>query len=257
VEDWVDPIRALVGLAITLFLVILRFEAETFGAAEYDEPTRDGRRASFVRRLSWILLGFALVGALLLVHPNPAGDLGLTLGDRSQALLLGFAFGALGTAQAVAYAFFRYGRIRFPPAWTYPGAVLNAIGTAFVDEATFRGAVLGLFLLVGINPVTAVIVQAFLYTLATRTGAPGRSRYMFVLTLAVGLVAGWLTVSTGAIGAAFLAHAVTRMAVFVCTGHAGQPALRGQEIEETWEYRRPPPGWEPLDEVDGEPRRDR
>jgi hypothetical protein len=80
---------------------------------------------------------------------------------------------------------------------------------------------------------------------------------MFVLTLAVGLVAGWLTVSTGAIGAAFLAHAVTRMAVFVCTGHAGQPALRGQEIEETWEYRRPPPGWEPLDEVDGEPRRDR
>ena len=249
-EEWVDPIRVLVGLAITLFLVILRFEAETFGAAEYDEPTRDGRRTSLLRRLSWILVGFALVGALLLVHPNPAGDLGLTLGDRGEALVLGFAFGALGTIQAIIYAYYRYGRIRFPPAWTYPGAVLNAIGTAFLDEATFRGAVLGLLLLVGINPVTAVVVQAFLYTLATRTGAPGRGRYMFVLTLVGGLVTGWLTVATGAIGAAFLAHAVTRIAVFVCTGHAGQPALRGQEIEESWEYNRPPPGWQALDRPD-------
>ena len=81
-EDWVDPIRTLVALAITFFLVILRLEAEKFGAAEYDEPTRDGRRTSFLRRLSWILLGFALVGPLLLVHPDPAGDLGIALGDR-------------------------------------------------------------------------------------------------------------------------------------------------------------------------------
>jgi membrane protease YdiL (CAAX protease family) len=256
VEEWVDPIRALMALAITFFLVLLRFEAEKFGAAEYDEPTRDGHRASFLRRLSWILLGFALVGALLLVHPDPAGQLGIGLGDRAEALLFGFGFGAVGMLQAAAYAFYRYGRIRFPPAWTYPGAVLNAIGTAFVDEVTFRGAVLGLLLLVGINPVTAIVAQAFLYTLATRTGAPGRGRYMFALTLVGGLVTGWMTVTTGAIGAAFLAHAITRISVFVCTGHAGQPALRGHEIEETWEFRRPPPGWRPLD-ADDEPARQR
>lgn len=250
-EEWGDPIRALVALAITLFLVILRFEAEKFGAAEYDEPGRDGSRASFLRRLSWILLGFALVGALLLVHPNPAAELGITLGDRAQVLLFGFGFGAVGTLQAAAYAYYRYGMIRFPPAWTYPGAVLNAIGTAFIDEATFRGAVLGLLLLVGIDPLAAIAIQALLYTLATRTGAPGRGRYMLVLTLVGGFVVGWVTVTTGAIGAAFLAHAITRIAVFVCTGHAGQPALRGHEIEETWEFRRPPPGWRPLDADDG------
>jgi membrane protease YdiL (CAAX protease family) len=245
-----DTLRVLVSLAIVFFLVILRFEAEKFGAAEYDEPSRDGGRASFLRRLSWILLGFALVGALLLVHPDPATDLGITLGDRAQALLFGFGFGVVGTLQAAAYALYRYGRIRFPPAWTYPGAVLNAIGTAFIDEATFRGAVLGLLLLVGLNPVTAIIVQAFLYTLATRTGATGRGRYMFLLTLFGGLITGWMTVTTGAIGAAFLAHAITRIAVFVCTGHAGQPALRGEEIEETWEFRRPPAGWQALDRSD-------
>jgi membrane protease YdiL (CAAX protease family) len=257
VEAWIDPLRSLVALAIVLFLVMLRFEAETFGAAEYDEPTRDGRRAPLFRRLSWILLGFALVAALLLVHPDPGADLGLGLGDRGQALLLGFLFGALGTAQAAAYAVFRYGRIRLPPTWTYPGAVLNGIATAFLDEATFRGAVLGLLLGVGLDPLIAVVIQGLLYTLATRTGAPGRGRYMFLLTLVGGLVTGWLTVATGAIGAAFLAHAVTRIAVFVCTGHAGQPAARGQEIEESWEFRRAPAGWQALDEADEATRRAR
>ncbi len=38
-----ETLRVLVALAITVFLVILRFEAEDFGAAEYDEPTRDGQ----------------------------------------------------------------------------------------------------------------------------------------------------------------------------------------------------------------------
>jgi hypothetical protein len=242
-----ETLRALVALAIAFFLVILRFEAEKFGAAEYDEPTGDSRRASFLRRLSWIILGSALVGALIAVHPDAAGDLGITLGNRGEAILLGFGFGALGMLQAVAYAFYRYGTIRLPPAWTYPGAVLNGVGTAIIDEATFRGAVLGLLLLAGVNPVTAVITQAFLYTLATRTGAPGRGRYMFVLSLAGGLATGWLTATTGAIGAALLAHATTRIAVFVCTGHAGRPALRGQEIEETWENHDPPRGWHLLD----------
>jgi len=245
-----ETLRVLVALAIAVFLVILRFEAEKFGAAEYDEPTRDGRRSSFLRRLSWILLGFGLVAAMLVVHPAAADDLGITLGDRGEALLLGFGFGALGTLQAGAYAYYRYGLIRLPPAWTYPGALLNGIGTAFLDEATFRGAVLGLLLLGGLNPATAVIIQAFLYTLATRTGAPGRGRYMFLLTLVGGLATGWLTTTTGAIGAAFLAHAITRVAVFVCTGHAGQPALRGEEVEESWEYRPAPQGWRLLDRPD-------
>ncbi len=152
-EDWIDPIRGLVAIAITFFLVILRFEAEKFGAAEYDEPTRDGRRGSFLRRLSWILLGFALVGALLRDPPEPRqrprAARSATAGRRSCSAS---ASGPSARVQAMAYAYYRYGRIRFPPAWTYPGAVLNALGTAFIDEATFRGALLGLLLLIGHRP---------------------------------------------------------------------------------------------------------
>ena len=66
---------------------------------------------------------------------------------------------------------------------------------------------------------------------------------MLVLALLIGLGAGWLTIATGGIGAAFLGHAITRFAVFLCTGHAGQVAPRGREDEDIEKRRRPPDGW--------------
>ena len=42
----------------------------------------------------------------------------------------------------------------------------------------------------------------------------------------------------GGIGAAFLGHAITRFAVFLCTGHAGQTKPRGREAEEIERRRR-------------------
>ena len=124
-----------------------------------------------------------------------------------------------------------------------PGALLNSTATAFIDEATFRGALLGLMLVAGVNPTLANFTQAILYTLTTRLGAPGRDRYLLLLTLGIGLLGGWLTVATGGIAAAFLGHAITRFAFFLCTGHTGQTKPRSREPEEIEKRRRPPEGW--------------
>ena len=43
-----DLIRALMALGLTLLLVILRFDAERFNAAEYDDIDRWGRSPSLV-----------------------------------------------------------------------------------------------------------------------------------------------------------------------------------------------------------------
>ena len=64
-----------------------------------------------------------------------------------------------------------------------------------------------------------------------------------MLTLGIGLIGGWLTALTGGIAAAFLGHAITRFAVFLCTGHTGQTKPRGREVEEIEKRRRPPEGW--------------
>ena len=240
-----DSLRILVGLGLTLLLVMLRLEAERFGAAEYDEPAR-GYRPSLLRRLGWYILGVGGVLALLLAHPTPEFSLHLQVGDAS-GILIGFALGGLGVGQAVALAWYHYRRLRFPNITSYPGALVNEIMTAFIDETVFRGAVLGYFLWAGADVRLAVLGQAVTYVLATRLGAPGRDRYMFVVAAATGILGGWATIVTGGVGASFLGHAITRVAVFLTTGHAGHPPARGTEIEEVEQRRRTPEGWRTVD----------
>jgi len=242
-EEFMILARSLVTIGLVALLIMLRLDAEKFGTAEYYEATRDGERPRIRRRLAWYGLGFGIAIAILFIHPAPQRDLYLGSGDRLGAVLGGIAYGLLGVTVAVAFATYRYHRIRFPDAWSYPGALLNSTATAFIDEAAFRGALLGLLLVAGVNPTLANLTQAILYTLTTRLGAPGRDRYLLVLTLGMGLIGGYLTVATGGIAAAFLGHAITRFAVFLCTGHTGQTKPRGREEEEIEKRRRPPDGW--------------
>jgi len=242
-DDFVGTARVLIAVGFALMLVMLRLDAERFGTAEYYEATRDGERRSVLTRVAWYLLGVGLAAGIMLIHPSPQIDFFLGTGDRAQSVAWGLGYGLIGAAQAVIYAFLRYHRIRFPEVRSYPGALLNATVTAFLDEVAFRGALFGLLLMSGMDPTIANIIQAILYTLTTRLGAPGRDRYLFLLTIAIGLAGGWVTAVTGGIAAAFLGHAITRFAVFLCTGHTGQPMPRGREVEEIEARRRPPKGW--------------
>jgi membrane protease YdiL (CAAX protease family) len=242
-DDFVTLARSLISVGLALLLVMLRLDAERFGTAEYYEATRDGERPRIRRRLAWYGLGFGLAVGILFIHPSPQTDLFLGSGDRLTSVLGGIAYGLIGILVAVTFASYRYHRIRFPDTWSYPGALLNSTATAFIDEVAFRGALFGLLLVGGVNPTLANFAQALIYALATRLGAPGRDRYLLVLTLGMGLLGGWLTVATGGIAAAFLGHAITRFAVFLCTGHTGQTKPRGREVEEIEKRRRPPEGW--------------
>ncbi|MES2211256.1 MAG: CPBP family glutamic-type intramembrane protease [Chloroflexota bacterium] len=236
-----EALRTLVALGLTLLLVMLRFEAERFGVAEYDEPLA-GRPRSIIRRLAWYVTGLAGVLAILVVHPAPARDLFVTGGDPG-GVLLGFVLAAIGVGLAVGLAWLRYHHVRLPDLIQYPGALLNEVATALFDEVVFRGAFLGFLIIGGVDPLLAVLAQAATYSLSTRLGAPGRDRSMFLLSLVIGLVAGWATLLTSGIAASLLGHGVTRVAVFLTTGHAGQPAPRGAEVEEVEHRRRAPDGW--------------
>jgi hypothetical protein len=243
VEALFDISRGLIVIGLMLLLVLLRLDAERFGTAEYFETTRDGERPRIRRRVAWYGLGAALVVAIAYIHPSPQGELFLGTGDRLGAVTGGLIFAGLGVAQALAFATLRYQRIRFPDIRSYPGALLNSTATGFIDEATFRGVIFGTMLTLGLEANLANVIQTLLYALATRLGAPGRDRYLLVLTLAVGFIGGWLTAVTGGIAAAFLGHAATRFAVFLATGHTGQTLPKGREIEEIDRRRRPPDGW--------------
>ena len=241
----ITDLRVLVGLGLTLLLVMLRIEASRFGAAEYDEPI-SGRRPSVLRRIGWYMVGVGGVLALLFAHPSPENSLHLQVGDPS-GILIALLLGGLGVGQAIAIAWYHYRRLRFPDVSSYPGALANEILTAFIDEAVFRGALLGYFLWAGAPANLAIVGQAVVYVLATRLGAPGRDRYMLVVAGAIGLLGGWATLATSGIGASFVGHAVTRVAMFLTTGHAGQPPARGNEVEDVERRRRTPEGWSAVD----------
>jgi hypothetical protein len=239
----VEVARFLITAGLLLLLILLRLDAERFGTAEYYEATAVGEKPRIRRRLGWYGLAVGIVVIIAYIHPAPARDLFLGTGDRLGAVLGGFAYGALGIGQALGFAWLRYHRIRLPETSSYPGALVNSTVTAFVDEATFRGVLFGMMLSIGVDGTMANLFQAVLYTLTTRLGAPGRDRYLLVLTLGMGLIGGWLTAVTGGIAAAFLGHAITRFAVFLCTGHIGQTRPKGREVEEIEARRRPPKGW--------------
>ncbi len=172
-DDVPDPLRVLMVVGLLLLLVILRFDAERFNAAEYDDIDRWGRPPSLLRRLAWYTLGIGGILLVLKIHPDPAGQLYLGLGDRLGAVILGLAYGAIGAAIAVGIALYRYHYVRFPATRLYPAKITNAIATAFLDEAIFRGILFGFLLGTGMDPNAANLIQAIVYALATRLGAPG------------------------------------------------------------------------------------
>jgi hypothetical protein len=238
-----EQLRVLIVIGFALLLVMLRLESEKFGVAEYDDESPHVARARLRRRLAWYVVGLLLILGINEIHPTPGQSLYLRLGDRGQAIGFGLAFAAIGTLQAVAFAWLRYRRLRFPQSRSYPSALLNAVGTAFIDEAAFRGILLALLLSSGMDATNANAIQAILYALTTRLGAPGRDLYPLILALVIGFLGGWLTIATGGIGAAFLGHAITRFAVFVSTGHPGRVAPRGRDPEELEIRQQLPAGW--------------
>lgn len=236
-----ESIRILVSSGFFMMLLILRLDASRFGAAEYYEP---GRHRTVWTRLAWYLIGGALLAALYVLHPAPHDTLMLLIGHREDVVLYGAFLALIGLLQAGAFAWYRYGYLRLPAARAYPGAAVNSIVTAVVDEATFRGALLGTLIAIGVPNGVAILMAAIVYVLATRLAAPGRNPYMVLVAGGLGLLGGWATLATGGLGAAIVGHAVTSFAIFVCTGHAGQVPQVGREPEELELRDEAPEGWQ-------------
>jgi membrane protease YdiL (CAAX protease family) len=245
-------LESLVVLAFVGLLLLLRFDAQRFGAAEYDDEEAPGGWRTWLRRVSWYASGIVLIALIYRLHDRPLSVLRLQMGDDLfETILAGLAIGAVGTVLAFAYGYWRHGELRLPPGRRYPAGLLNSIGTAFIDEATFRGIVLGLMLAADWPADLAIGSQAVLYGLATRLGGRGRPLGMLGLSLLMGLIGGWVTVQTGGIGAAFLGHALTRFAIFAATGHAGQlrQPMEDEEPDEELEELAPN-GWEVISDRD-------
>ncbi len=246
-----ELLQTLIFYGFVGMLLLLRFDAPRFGAAEADDEEATSLR-HWLRRLSWYAFGFLLIGIIYFIHPLPISVLRLQVGSNfGDVIAAGLATAAIGTFVAVVYAWLRYREVRLPAVGRYPAGLVTCVGTAFIDEAAFRGIVLGLLLAADWPVELAVAFQAILFVLATRVAGSQRPLGMALIFLGIGLLAGWLTIETGGIGAAVLGHALTRFAIFVVTGHAGHLRDVTSEFEEALEASElTPEGWEVVPDHD-------
>lgn len=167
-----------------------------------------------------LLAYLAVVAAVPALRESaPSFRLGrLGAGEARVAVLLGAA-GAAGLAAWVALAapdLDRHARLLPPlsPWLLLPVGAAFAFCNAALEEAVFRGAILGFLEKALASPGGALLVQALLFgALHYRTGFPNGA-WGVVLTAAYGLGLGWLRRRSGGLAAPWLAHAVADAAVF-------------------------------------------
>ena len=246
-----DTLQALIFYGFVALLILLRFDAKRFGAADYDDEDANDWR-SWVRRLSWYAFAFGLILVIYAMHPLPLSVLRLQAGPRlTETIVVGLALGSIGALMAVAYAWVRYRDLRLPGGRRYPAGLLTAIGTAFVDEAAFRGIVLGLLLWWDWPNALAVGLQAVLFVIATGIARRQKPLGISAIFLIMAVLAGGVTIATGGIGAAVLGAALTRLALFLVTGHAGQMQdIETPEDEAVDASDLTPEGWEIVPDHD-------
>ena len=76
-----DTLQALIFYGFVALLLLLRFDAKRFGAADWDDEDANGWRA-WARRLSWYAFALGLVLVIYLMHPLPLSVLRLQAGTR-------------------------------------------------------------------------------------------------------------------------------------------------------------------------------
>jgi hypothetical protein len=214
-----DELRIAAAIGLVGLLLLLRFDASRFGAAEYDPGADLDTAGALVSRASWPILAIALAALLAFVLPGGMPILGLDAGQAAFGPTVGmsFAISALGLGLLL-WVTWLTGR-RWPPAIAkprfWPRAALNASGTALVDEIVFRGVLFALLLAMGVPTWAAFLMQLLTYGLATRLGAAVETLPLLAAVLVLGAVNGWLVLVTGGIVAPLIVHAVLRFAALL------------------------------------------
>ncbi len=208
-----DSLRLAIALGLTLFLVLLRFDAERITRSDYFRY-----RTPWMGPVSYyvLVIGFAIGIAVIL--PSGREQLFLTGGDADvvpAALLL---FTAVALVNGVALAFLRFGAILPLPLPLVPSRIAGAAMNAISEELQFRSVVLGMLLFAGVPTGWAVALQAVVYGLAHRRLWRERDWYFLAGSVLLGWAAGVATVETGSVVPAIVGHFAVTMSLFAFAG---------------------------------------
>jgi Type II CAAX prenyl endopeptidase Rce1-like len=208
-----DSLRLAIALGLTLFLVLLRFDAERITRSDYFRY-----RTPWMGPVSYYILVIGFTFGIAIILPEGREQLFLTGGDPDTMLPVMLLFVAIALLNGVALAFLRYGGILPLPIELLPTRVLGAAMNAISEELQFRSVVLGMLLFAGVPAGWAIAVQAVLYGLAHRRLWRERDWYFLAGSVLLGWGAGVATYETGSVIPAIVGHFAVTMALFAFAG---------------------------------------
>jgi hypothetical protein len=211
--SFVDSLRLAIALGLTLFLVLLRFDAERITRSDYFRY-----RTPWMGPVSYyvLVIGFAIGIAVIL--PSGRNQLFLTGGNPDAMLPVMLLFVVVALLNGVALAFLRYGGVLPLPTELLPSRVLGAAANAVSEELQFRSIVLGMLLFAEVQTGWAVLLQALVYGLAQRRLWRDRDWYFLAGSVLLGWAAGVATVETGSVIPAIVGHFAVTMGLFAFAG---------------------------------------
>jgi hypothetical protein len=211
--DFQDALRLSIALGLTIFLVLLRFDADRIMRSDYFRY-----RYPWLGPVSYYGLVILFAIGIVIILPNGRGQLFLTRADEGEMLPLVLGFAVVGVLNGIAFAFRWYGGITPLPLSLLPSRLLGAAASAVADELQFRSIVLGLLIFAELPAGTAVIIQALLYGLAQRRLWRERQWYFLIASVILGYACGWVTVLTGSVVPAIVGHFVVIAALLAFAG---------------------------------------
>jgi hypothetical protein len=213
--SFVDSLQVAIALGLTVFMVLLRFDAERIMHSDYFRY-----RTAWLGPLSYYALVLIFALGIAWILPQGRVTLFLTGGEPDTVLPVMITFGVVAVLNGAAFAFLRFGAIRPIPSQLLPSRIVGAAANALAEEIQFRSIVLGM-LIFATGPQwagLANLVQALLYGIVHRRLLEERDWYFLAGSVLLAYGAGAATLATGSVIPAIVGHFAVTMGIFAFAG---------------------------------------
>ncbi|MDP9272516.1 MAG: CPBP family intramembrane metalloprotease [Chloroflexota bacterium] len=213
--SFVDSLQVAIALGLTVFMVLLRFDAERIMRSDYFRY-----RTAWLGPLSYYALVLIFALGIAWILPQGRVTLFLTGGEPATVLPVMITFGVVAVLNGAAFAFLRFGAIRPIPSQLLPSRIVGAAANALAEEIQFRSIVLGM-LIFATGPQwagLANLVQALLYGIVHRRLLEERDWYFLAGSVLLAYGAGAATLATGSVIPAIVGHFAVTMGIFAFAG---------------------------------------
>lgn len=212
--SFVESLRLAIALGLTIFMVLLRFDAERIMRSDYFRY-----RTAWLAPISYYALVFIFALGITFVLPSGRLQLFLTGGLAGTVFPVMVAFSVVAVLNGAAFAYLRYGGVVPMPVELLPSRLVGAAVNAVAEEIQFRSLVLGMLLFAfPTQPVAMNLLQAILYGVVHRRLWNERDWYFLIGSVILGAAAGAATIATGSVVPAMVGHFAVTVSLFAFAG---------------------------------------